>query len=80
MSILADMFEAQFNFYCSVCLSEGFLIAFAMGRRLCTLIGEMFFYILNKIVILIKCTKINMQNFLNIYYTIICATFSSIFD
>ena len=29
MSILAGMFETLFNSYCSVCLSEGFFLAFA---------------------------------------------------
>ena len=29
MSILAGMFEALFNSYCSICLSEGFFLAFA---------------------------------------------------
>ena len=29
MSILAAMFETQFNFYCFVCLSEDFFLAFA---------------------------------------------------
>ena len=28
MSILAGMFETLFNSYCSVCLSEGFFLAF----------------------------------------------------
>ena len=33
MSILAGMFETLFNSYCSVCLSEGFFLAFAASQN-----------------------------------------------